>query len=130
LNIRLKLRASVKAGVGIVELVEAEALVADLAVHERVGEVGEVTRRLPDRRRGEDGGVEAHHVVSELHHGPPPCVLHVAKQKDTDGPVVVGGAEPAVDLRGPEDEAATLREVDDPVEQGGIGGRLGHGHRA
>ncbi len=51
--------AAVGAQVGVVELVEAEALVAVAAVDERVGEVREVPGRLPHRGRREDRRVEA-----------------------------------------------------------------------
>ena len=48
------------------------------------------------------------------------------EEERAEGPVVVGGAEPAVDVRGREDEAASLREGDDGVEIGWHGiGRLG-----
>ena len=116
------LRAAVGAGLGVVELVEAEPLVAVLAVDQRVGEVRQVAGGLPDRRRRQDGGVEADHVVAQLHHRAPPGVLDVAQQQHADGPVVVGRAEAAVDLRRREHEAAALREVDDLVEERGIGG--------
>ena len=73
-------------------------------------------------------GVEADDVVAQLHHRAPPGVLDVAQQQHAEGPVVVGGAEAAVDLGRREHEAAPLAEVDDLVEQLGIG-RGGHGGR-
>ena len=76
----------------------------------------------------EDGGVEADDVVAQLHHRPPPRVLHVAQQQDAERAVVVGRAEAAVDLGRREHEAAPLAQVDDLVEQGRVGGRgFGHG---
>ena len=91
-------RPAVGAGVGIVELVEAEALLAVGAVDERVAEAGEVTARLPDRRRAEDRRVDQHDVVALLHHRPHPGVLHVAQQQRAERAVVVRAAEAAVDL--------------------------------
>jgi hypothetical protein len=117
---------AVGALVGIVELVEAEPLAAMTAVHQRVGEVPEVARRLPDGGRGQDGGVDPDDVVAQLDHRAPPRVLDVAQQQHAHRPVVVGGAEAPVDLGRREHEAPSLAEVDDLVEQGGIGGR-GHG---
>ncbi len=122
--------------VGVVELVEPEALVAALAVDQRVGEVLQVARGLPHRGRREDGGIEADDVVAELHHRPPPGVLDVAQQQHADRAVVVGRAEPAVDLGRREHEAPTLRQVDDLLHQiggGGVGvgggGGIRHGGR-
>ena len=91
--------------VRVVELVEPEPLVADLAVDERVGEVLQVARGLPHRGRRQDGGVEADDVVAQLHHRPPPRVLDVAQQQHAERAVVVGGAEAAVDLGRREHEA-------------------------
>ena len=113
--------SAIGAHLGILELVEPPAGLAVGAVDEGIGEVGEVTRGLPDLRRAEDGGVEADDVVAELHHRAPPGLLDVAEQEHAHGAVVVGGAEPAVDLGGGEHEPAPLREVDDLVEQLGAG---------
>ncbi len=115
------LRAAVRADP--VDLVGPPALVAVAAVDERVGERLEVAGRPPDRGWGEDRRVEADDVVAELHHRPPPGVLHVAQEVDAERPVVVGGAEAAVDLRGGEDEAAPLAEVDDLLHEIRGGGR-------
>ena len=113
------LRRAVRAHVGVVEFVEAEALLALGAVDERVGEVGEVPRRLPHLGRAQDRRVDEHHVVTLLHHRADPRFLHVAQQQRTQRPVVVGGAESAVDLRRLEDEAPALAEADDLFEVGG-----------
>ena len=113
------LRVAVRAHVGIVELVEAEALLALGAVDERVGEVREVAGRLPHLRRAEDGGVDQHDVVALLHHRAHPRLLDVAQQQRTERAVVVGRAEAAVDLRRLVDEAAAFAEADDLFEVGG-----------
>ena len=60
-------------------------------------------------------------VVAVAKHRPPPLGLHVVAEKDPVVAVVVGRAEPAVDLGGLEDEAPPLAEGDDLVE-GGLGG--------
>ena len=93
-------------GADTLDLVGPPALVAVLAVDQGVGEGGEVARGSPDGRRPEDGRIEADHVVTLLDHGAPPGVLDVAQHVDTERAVVVGGAEPAVELGRVEDEAA------------------------
>ncbi len=95
------------------EMVGAEALLAGAAVHERVGEAGEMARCLPDPRVLEDRGVDRDDVVALLEHRPPPLALHVALQQHAVVAEVVGRADPAVDLGGGEDEAAALAEGDD-----------------
>src|SRR5581483_5269763 len=94
--------AAVGAGARGWEVVGAEALLAVAAVDEGVGEGGDVAAGFPDLGGHEDGGVEADDVVALLDHGAPPGVLDVAFEEDADGPVVPGGAEPAVDLAGGE----------------------------
>ena len=112
--------AAARARVRVLELVEAVPLLAVAAVDERVGEVGQVARGLPDGGRPEDGGVEADDVVAQLHHRAPPLVLHVAQQQHAERAVVVGRPEAAVDLRRREHEPAPLAQVHDLVEQLGI----------
>ena len=120
---------AVGAGLGVLQLVGAVAGAARAAVHHRIGEVVEVPRGLPHRRRRQDRGVQADHVVAHLHHRPPPLLLDVAQQQHPERSVVVGGAKTAVDLRRAEHEAAPHAEVDDRVEQFRVGRRLGHGRQ-
>src|SRR5262249_50167269 len=89
-----------------------------LAVDQRVGEAGDVARRLPDPRVHDDRGVDADDVVALLDHGPPPGVLDVPLQLDPERPVVPEAAEAPVDLARREDEPAPLAQVDDRVEIG------------
>src|SRR6185436_20121281 len=93
----------------LAQVVLAPALLAFAqALDERVGEALEVARGLPDTRMLEDRRVERDDVVAFLQHGPPPLGLDVALQQHAVVAVVVGRAEPAVYLRGGEDEAAPL----------------------
>ena len=115
------LHAAGRAGVGVVQLVEAVPAVAVATLDEGVGEHLLMTGRLPHLAGLEDRRVEADDVVALLDHGPPPRFLDVAQQLDTQRPVVVRGAEPAVDLGGLKDEATLLGEVGDGVE-----GDFGH----
>ena len=75
------------------DLVLPPPLVAVSAVDQWIGEVGQVTGGLPHRRRRQNGGIEAHHVVPSLHHGLPPGVLDVAQHVHAERPVVVGRNE-------------------------------------
>ena len=99
------------------EMVGSEALAAGLAVDERVGEAGEMPRGLPDARVLEDRRVERHDVIALLQHGAPPLALDVALQEHSVVAEVVGRADPPVDLRGGEDEAAALAQRDDLVHR-------------
>ncbi len=97
------------------QVVGPPAFLAVAAVDQGVGEVGQVARRLPDLRAGQDGRVEPHHFVAELDHRPPPGVFDVAQHQHAQRAVVVGGAEPAVDLSRGEDEAARLAQPHDVI---------------
>ena len=107
---------------GVLEVVGAEAQLAGAAVDERVGEALEVARRLPRARVLEDRRVERHDVVALADHRPPPLGLDVALEQDAVVAVVVGRAQPAVDLRRLEDEPAALAQRDDLVERDVVGG--------
>ena len=113
--------ATGRADIRVREPVGAVACAAGAAVRQRVAEVGEMAGRLPHRPRRQNRCVQAHHIVAELHHRPPPLILHVAQQQHPEGAVVVSGAEPPVDLRRLEHEAPSLGQVDDPVEESGVG---------
>ena len=119
------LSATVRADVFVFELVEAVSAVATGAIDKRVAEVREVPRCFPDGGRRKNRRVETDHVVAHLHHRTPPLVLHVAQQQHADGPVVVGRAEPAVNLGGLEHDPPSLGQVHDLVEQLRIG-RFAH----
>ncbi len=112
-----------------VDLVLAPPLVAVAAVDQRVGEVGQVARGVPHRRGRQDGGIQAHHVVTALHHRLPPGVLDIAQHVDAERPEVVGRPEAPVDLRRLEDEAAALAQPDHLVHEAGGRVRGGHGVR-
>ena len=101
----------------LAHVVLAPALLAlAQALHQRVGEALEVAGGLPGPRVHEDRGVERDHVVALLDHRAPPLGLDVVLQQHAVVAVVVGRAEPAVDLGGLEDEAAPLAERDDLLE--------------
>ena len=104
----------------LLEVVGPEALVAALALGQRVGEDADVTGGDPDLARQDHRGVQADDVVPALDDGAPPLLLDVLLELDAQGPVVPGGAGAAVDLAGREDEAPSLAEVDDLVEAGGV----------
>ncbi len=103
------------AALRLVDLVGAVAPLAEAAVDERIGEAGDVPRRLPDGRVEDDRRVEGDDVVALAHHRLEPACLDVLLEEDAVVPVVVGGAEPSVDLGRREHETAPLRERDDLV---------------
>ena len=115
----------------LLEVVGPEALVAALALGQRVGEDADVAGGDPDLARQDHRGVEADDVVPALDDRPPPLLLDVLLELDAQGPVVPRGAGAAVDLAGREDEAPALAEVDDLVEACGVvlGGAVAHGER-
>src|SRR5581483_12121422 len=86
------------------ELIGAEAQLAGAAVDERVGEAGDVPGGLPDLRMEDDCAVEEHDVVALLDQRTDPAVADAVLEQDAVVAVVVAGPEPAVDLRGGEDE--------------------------
>src|SRR5205814_2281588 len=91
------------------------ALAAVAALDERIGEVLDVTGRLPDARMHEDRAVEPDDVVAELHHGAPPRLFHVVLELDAERPEVPRRAGSAVDLARREDEPSPLGERGDLV---------------
>ena len=102
-------------------IVGAKALLAVLAVDERIGEAGDVAARLPDPRVHQDRGVEPLDVVARAHHRVPPALLDVLLELDAERAVVPHGAGAAVDLRRLEDEAAALAERHELFEDVGCG---------
>mmetsp|Transcript_3350 Transcript_3350/g.10452 ORF Transcript_3350/g.10452 Transcript_3350/m.10452 type:complete len:380 (-) Transcript_3350:66-1205(-) len=95
------------------ELVGAEALLGLLAVDHRVGETGDVPRRLPDPRRRDDRRVEPDDVVAPLHHVLPPRALDIVAQLDAKWAIVEEAGEARVDLRRRVDKAAPLAQRHD-----------------
>ena len=115
--------AELALGLLLAEVVLAPALLALAeALHEGVGEALQVARRLPGARVHEDRRVEGDDVVALLDHGPPPLRPDVRLQQDAVVAVVVRRGQPAVDLRGLEDEAAALAERHDLVHRHAVGG--------
>ncbi len=108
----------------LLELVGAEAVVAVLALGQRVGERGDVAGGLPHLRREDHRGVDADDVVAALHHRLPPLAPDVLLQLDAERAVVPRRTGAAVDLARREDEPAPFAQVDDGVVAGGgwVGG--------
>ena len=99
------------------EVVLAEALMAVLALHQGIGEAGDVPRSLPDLGRHDDAGLEPDDVVAQLHHLPPPELADVVLQGHPQGPEVVDRVDAAVYLAGGEDEATALGQRDQRLDQ-------------
>src|SRR5207245_8080457 len=79
-------------------IVGAEAILAMLAVDQRVGEPRHVPRGFPNLRVHEDRRVETFDVLALVDHRTPPALLDVLLELDAQRPVVPHRAKPAVDL--------------------------------
>ena len=104
-------------------IVGAEALLAVLAIDERIGEAGDVAARLPHARMHQDRRVEPLDVVARANHRMPPAVLDVLLELDAERAVVPHGSGAAVDLRRLEDESAALAQRNEFFENVGL---IGH----
>jgi hypothetical protein len=105
------------------ELVLPEALLAGLALHQRIREPLHVARRLPDPGMHQDRRIQPLDVVPLVHHPGPPALLHVALELDPERAVVPDRAGASVDLGGLEDESASLGQRHELLHQV----MLGHG---
>ena len=97
------------------ELVGAEALFALLAVHQGVGEAGQMAAGHPGLGVHEDGGVLTHVVGVLLHELLPPRPLDVVLQLHAQRAVVPGIGKAAVDLGACEDNAAVFAQRHDLI---------------
>ena len=109
-------RVAVLLLVPLEQVVGAVPLVTDLALGERVGEVGDVPAGLPHLTGEDHARVQAHDVLALLHHRPPPLALDVVLQLHAERAVVPGRAQAAVNLAGRVHETAPLAQVDNGVE--------------
>jgi hypothetical protein len=117
-------------GDGLLQVVDPEALVAALALGERVGELADVARGDPGLARQDDRRVEPDDVLTGGDHRAPPLPLDVLLELDAQRAVVPRRARSAVDLTAREHEPATLAEGDDGVDDGGGGGHARKAIRA
>ena len=97
------------------ELVGAEALLALLAVHQGIGEAGQMAAGHPRLGVHEDGGILSHVVGVLLHELLPPGLFDVVLQLHAQRTVVPGVGKAAVDLAAGEDDAAVLTQSHDLV---------------
>ena len=95
------------------ELVRPEALVALAAVHQGVGEAGQMARGHPGLGVHQNGGVQTHVVGVLLDKFLPPGPFDVVFQLRAQGAVVPGVGQAAVDLGPGEDKAPALAQGDD-----------------
>src|SRR5256886_12206023 len=100
----------------LVELVGPEAPPARPAVDHGIGEVIEVTARLPDARVHQDRRVQTDHVGPEVDVVAPPHALDVVLQLDAERAVIPARGDAAINLARLEDEAPALAERDDQVQ--------------
>ena len=97
------------------QMVGPESALAGLAVDQRIVEVDDVTRRLPDAWVHQDAGIEADHVAPPVDEGPPPELLDVVLQLNAERSVIPGVGQTAVDIGAGKNESASLGERDDLV---------------
>ena len=95
------------------ELVGAEALLALLAVHERIGKAAQMAGGHPRLGVHQNGGIQAHVIGVLLDELLPPCLLDVVFQLHTQGAVIPGVGQAAVDLGTREHKAAALAQGND-----------------
>ena len=95
------------------DLVGTEALLALLAVHQRVGEAAYMTRGNPGHGVHENSGVEADVVRAFLYELLAPRRLDVVFELNAERTVVPGVRKAAVDLRAGVHEATALAQGDD-----------------
>ena len=69
-------------------------------------------------------GVQPDYFRAELDHRTPPGLFHVAGQQHAEGAVVIGRAEPAINLGGREHETPCLAQTDQFFHGNGHMGRL------
>ena len=89
---------------------------AALAVHQGVGEGAHVAGGDPGGGVHDDGGIQAHVVVGFLDELLQPCLLDVVLEFHTQGAVVPGVGQTAVDLGAGVDIASVLAQADDHIQ--------------
>src|SRR5579864_2425612 len=87
------------------------------ALPQRVDEVLQVATGLPDLFWHDQRRFQAHHVVAQVDHVPPPQIADRPLQRHAVRAVVVEARQPAVDLARRVDEAAALGQRHDLVHQ-------------
>ena len=97
------------------ELVGPEALLALPAVHQRIGEAGQMAAGHPGLGVHEDGGILPHVVGILLDKLLPPGPFHVIFQLHAQRTVVPGVGQAAVNLGAGEDEAPIFAQGHDLV---------------
>ncbi len=90
------------------QLIDAETSLAVLALYQPVYEVFDMAAGLPHTRMRDDGPLDPHDIVIDLHHRPPPVATDVVAQFNAQRPKVIDAGDPTVDLGVGEDEAASL----------------------
>ena len=106
-------RHAVLSGPVLDQLVGAEALLALLAVHQRIAEAAQMAGGHPGLGVHQNGAVLSHIVGVLLHELLPPCLLDIVLQLHAQRAVVPGVGQTAVNLAAGEDEAAVFTQGDD-----------------
>src|SRR5580700_98632 len=107
-------------------MVEAEAMLADLAIDHHIVKCVDVAGGLPDQRVHHNRGVEGYHIVAQLDRVAPPCGFYVALEHGTERTVIPESVDSTVDLARLKDEASALGQRRDLLHRDALrrGGRL------
>ena len=99
------------------ELVSAETSLAFRAVYHGIRKVGHVPGSFPCLVVLENGRIKPHHVVMQLGHELPPCILDVSFEFHAQRTVVPGACLTAVDFARLIHKAAALAQADNLVKR-------------
>ena len=91
-------------------IVGAKAFLAVFAIDQRIDESADMPARLPHPGMHEDRRIQPLDVVPGANHGVPPAILEIFLEFDAEWAIIPDGSGAAIDLRGLEDEAASLRQ--------------------
>src|SRR5579883_284294 len=80
------------------QMVDAETPLAVFAFYEAVDKILDVAAGLPDAGVRDDGALDTHDVIVQLHHRPPPVAADVVAQFDAERAEVIDARNAAVDF--------------------------------
>src|ERR1051325_4668323 len=97
----------------LIDLVGAKPPLAGAAVHHRIGEMIQMTARLPHSRMHDDRGIESDHVLPTVHVVAPPDALPVVLELYAKRAIVPARTGAAVNFARLKNESAPLAKRHD-----------------